>query len=405
MRSLVALALALFAVLAGCAGSRSRPAPAGTSVLRMSEQTSDRRLVKGFYAPEGDWRWTAQQFAALLDPPSTREDVFVELDFGFPAELAGQASAVHLAVSANGVPVDRESYAQAGRYLFSKRVPATALRQAPLRVEFSLSASFARPGDGRQQGLQVVSMSLVPREESRDFRQSQMALAQDSYRKFAARRGTRMTPEQDEQFMKLYHELGVWQHWSIHNVPILKNPLDLWNMQQIVYETKPDFIVEMGTSYGGSALFWARTLRGLGLEHARVLTVDIYDSKQAAATDPLWKEYVEFFHGSSTDPSVVAAIRKRIGRGKTMVSLDSDHRRAHVLRELRLYSPMVSRGAYLIVDDTHLDGVPTYPADGPGPMAALAQFLSEGGREQFEQDFSRESMAMTFNPGGWLRRK
>jgi cephalosporin hydroxylase len=57
------------------------------------------------------------------------------------------------------------------------------------------------------------------------------------------------------------------------------------------------------------------------------------------------------------------------------------------------------------VEDTHLDGVPTNPDEGPGPMAAVVEFLSQGGSAQFEQDFSRETMAMSFNPGGWLRRK
>jgi cephalosporin hydroxylase len=77
----------------------------------------------------------------------------------------------------------------------------------------------------------------------------------------------------------------------------------------------------------------------------------------------------------------------------------------HVLRELRMYSPMISRGSYLVVEDTHMDGVPTHPEEGPGPLAATLEFLKDGGDKEFEPDFSREKMVMTFNPGGWLRRK
>jgi cephalosporin hydroxylase len=392
MRSLAALTMLL--VLAGCA---TKPAPPGISVLQLRERSFEKRLLTGFYAPEGDWRWTQRNFAASLDAPPVKGDIYLELDFGLPAEAVGEA--VKLTASINGVPVGADSYTAPGRYMFSRRVPPVALRQRPLRVEFALA------GDGRQQGLQAVSLSLVPYEESRDFVQAQTKLAHDSYRQFAARRSVRLTPQQDSQFMRLYHELGVWQHMYVHNVPIMKNPLDLWIMQQLVYETRPDFIVETGTAFGGSAMFWAQTLEGMGLDQARVVTVDIADSRQAAATDPLWKKHVEFLRGSSTDPAIIAAIRKRIGDGRTMVALDSDHSRAHVLRELRLYSPMVSRGAYLIVEDTHLDGVPTNPDEGPGPMAAVVQFLSQGGSAQFEQDFSRETMAMSFNPGGWLRRK
>jgi cephalosporin hydroxylase len=75
----------------------------------------------------------------------------------------------------------------------------------------------------------------------------------------------------------------------------------------------------------------------------------------------------------------------------------------HVLNELRAYAPMVSAGSYIAVEDTHLDGVPTHPEQGPGPMAAVRQFLSEN--HDFEQDFTREAMVMTSYPGGWLRRK
>ncbi|MFB3777646.1 MAG: CmcI family methyltransferase [Bryobacteraceae bacterium] len=403
MRSLAVLALAF--ALSGCSGSRVRPAPPGTSRLQLRELGIEPRLLKGFYPPEGDWRWTAQEFAVSLDAPSGEGDVFLEADFGLSPELAAQGLPVSLSVRANGVHIGVETYAKPERYIFSKKVPAAALRQLPVRVELALDKSFARPGDGRRQGVQVVSISLVPLEESRDFRRAKAVLAREAYEQAAARRRAPLTPEQDFQFMRLYHDTGIWQHLSINNVPIMKNPLDLWAMQQIAYEIRPDFIVETGTAYGGSTLFWAQTLNGLGLNHARVLTVDITDSRQAAATDPLWKKYVDFYLGSSTDPAIVAEIRKRVRGGKTMVALDSDHRRAHVLRELRMYSPMVSRGAYLIVEDGNIDGIPTNPAEGPGPMAALAEWLSEGGREQFEQDFSREAMAITFNPGGWLRRK
>jgi cephalosporin hydroxylase len=72
---------------------------------------------------------------------------------------------------------------------------------------------------------------------------------------------------------------------------------------------------------------------------------------------------------------------------------------------MRAYAPMVAPGSYLVVEDTHMDGVPTDPNFGPGPLAAVLQYLKEGGSKEFEQDFSREAFVMTFNPGGWLKRK
>jgi cephalosporin hydroxylase len=89
---------------------------------------------------------------------------------------------------------------------------------------------------------------------------------------------------------------------------------------------------------------------------------------------------------------------------RTIVTLDSDHSMKHVLAELHAYAPMVSRGSYLVVEDTHIDGIPTQPDAGPGPMAAVQRFLSGDEGKDFKADLSREALIMTFNPGGWLRR-
>jgi cephalosporin hydroxylase len=112
---------------------------------------------------------------------------------------------------------------------------------------------------------------------------------------------------------------------------------------------------------------------------------------------------VEFSLGSSTDPAIVSKFAERVKNSRTLVNLDSDHSMHHVLNELRAYAPLVSPGSYIAVEDTHLDGVPTHPEQGAGPMAAVLQFLAEN--REFEQDFSREAMVMTSYPGGWLRRK
>ena len=85
-----------------------------------------------------------------------------------------------------------------------------------------------------------------------------------------------------------------------------------------------------------------------------------------------------------------------------MVILDSDHSEAHVTRELEILSPYVTAGSYLIVEDTNINGHPTYPSFGPGPFEALERFLPA--HPEFVVDSSREKFLMTFNPGGFLRR-
>jgi cephalosporin hydroxylase len=89
--------------------------------------------------------------------------------------------------------------------------------------------------------------------------------------------------------------------------------------------------------------------------------------------------------------------------GVVFVVLDSDHRREHVLAELQAYADVVTPGSYLVVEDTSVNGHPVAPEFGPGPMEAVERFLETD--ERFVVDRSREKFLLTFNPGGFLRRR
>ena len=86
-----------------------------------------------------------------------------------------------------------------------------------------------------------------------------------------------------------------------------------------------------------------------------------------------------------------------------MVSIDSDHHAPHVSRELTLYSPLVTPGQYMVVEDTHFNGHPILPRFGPGPYEAVQAFLSAGA--PFDVDHGREKFMLSFNTGGYLRRR
>lgn len=210
--------------------------------------------------------------------------------------------------------------------------------------------------------------------------------------------------DEQKRIMNMWNDLQIWDNTWFLGIRVMKNPMDLWMMQYIITEVRPDYIVETGTAAGGSALYWAATLDLLGLEDSRVITMDIEDRTAAVAESSLWQKYVEFIHSSSTDPETVESIAERVKDKTVMVMLDSNHEGHHVLQELRMYGPLVSPGSYLIVEDTHLDGIPVAPEWGPGPMSALIEYLDTGGAELYEQDFTREAYVLTQNPGGWLRR-
>ena len=199
-------------------------------------------------------------------------------------------------------------------------------------------------------------------------------------------------------FHRLFHTRGdsTYQNTRWLGVRVQKCPFDLWAMQEILHETRPDVLIEMGTFKGGSALYFA-SLFDL-MNHGRVITVDIEDQPEKPR-----HPRITYLLGSSTSDQIVRSVRSLIRPGETaMLVLDSDHHRDHVLRELNLYHDLVSAGMYLIVEDTHFNGHPILPKFGPGPMEAVQEFLKTHG--EFVPDRSREKFLMSFNYSGYLKR-
>jgi len=182
-------------------------------------------------------------------------------------------------------------------------------------------------------------------------------------------------------------------------IQTLQNPMDLWVIQEILYEVQPDVIIEAGTHKGGSALLWALLLDEIK-PGGRVITIDIEDEVAEARDHPRWQQ-VDFLLGSSTDPAIVEEVKRRVSGKRTLVILDSLHTRDHVLGELRAYAPLVSSGSYVIVQDT---GVwkPIVGREGGWASDAVEIFLRENA--EFEVDASRERFLLTNCPRGFLRR-
>lgn len=187
-------------------------------------------------------------------------------------------------------------------------------------------------------------------------------------------------------------------HWL--GVKTLQNPNDVWIIQEIIAEVKPDFVIETGTLRGGSAALWAMILEQVN-PAGRVITVDIKNIR-AENLPPIAAEKVDFLIGSSTDPELVAGIAQRVRGKRVVVILDSAHHKSHVLAELRAYAPMVPRGSYIIVQDSNVNGHPALPDFGPGPFEAIEEFLAEN--EEFKVDKRRERLLFTMHPNGYLRR-
>jgi cephalosporin hydroxylase len=205
--------------------------------------------------------------------------------------------------------------------------------------------------------------------------------------------------------LRMFHELlyysGVSEEMEWMGVRTLQNPADMWAIQEIIFEVKPDFIIETGTFHGGSSLFFAMILDAMGSD-AKILSADIEPKIGFAKTYHVFQQHVEVFTGSSTDPEYVKKVGERVRGKKVIVLLDSDHRAPHVSAELEAYAPMVSVGSYMVVQDTNLNGHPVVPDYGPGPWEAGEAFLKK--HPEFEVDKSREKFLVSFHPNGYLRR-
>ena len=202
-----------------------------------------------------------------------------------------------------------------------------------------------------------------------------------------------------EAFHNLYYngpaeEGHIFMRTYWMKVPCLKCPLDLWIYQELIDELQPDLIVETGTRFGGSALFLAHMLDIIG--KGEVITIDIEDAPRPT------HHRINYVIGSSASKELITALLDTRPNETRLVILDSDHAKSHVLNELNLLAPYVSVGSYIIVEDTNINGHPTFPSFGEGPFEAVKEFLQSN--PNFKADESREKFLMTFNPGGFLKR-
>jgi cephalosporin hydroxylase len=203
----------------------------------------------------------------------------------------------------------------------------------------------------------------------------------------------------------LYHQRDVvFKHGSWCGIPMYKNPCDAWLYQQLIFEHKPEVIIEIGSCKGGSTLYFAHLFDILASSSSLdglVVSVDIDRSDFRAQ-----HKRIVCITGDSASAEIVAQVRAHCAGKKTLVIHDADHRAAQVLADLEAYAPLVSPGMYLIVEDgiidlfTPKDGLGSFEA---GPLKATEDFLKR--HAEFVVDTDCERYLITHNPRGFLRKK
>lgn len=199
-------------------------------------------------------------------------------------------------------------------------------------------------------------------------------------------------------------------HFDWLGLPIIQYPQDILAMQEIIWRTKPDLIIETGVARGGSLILSASILHLLnGKGHVVGVDIDIRPhNRQAIETHPL-AHRISLIQGSSIDQTVVEQVKQFIKHGdRVMVILDSNHTHEHVFEELRLYNPLVTKGCYLAVMDTVVEDMPeSYFTDRPwgkgdNPKTAVHAFLKETDRFEIDQSIHNK-LLITVAPDGYLK--
>jgi cephalosporin hydroxylase len=198
------------------------------------------------------------------------------------------------------------------------------------------------------------------------------------------------------ELLQLMQERIVRGRSSYFGIHTLKSPLDLWVYQEIIFEKRPDVLLEIGNYHGGSALALAHMLDQL--DHGRIIAVD----RDQARVDPQARNHPRITWIESDAVAANDQVRALLKDGeKVMVLEDSKHSYDNTLAVLRTYQDLVPPGQYFVIEDSighhGLDFGPS-----PGAYEAIEAFIEEN--ENFAIDRSRESFMITWSPKGFLLR-
>jgi cephalosporin hydroxylase len=208
--------------------------------------------------------------------------------------------------------------------------------------------------------------------------------------------------------------------------PAIQFPNDAWAMQELIWEVKPDLIIEAGIAHGGSLIYYASLLAMLDVVEAvesagvidpsktkrKVLGLDIDirpHNRDAIERHPM-RPWIQMIQGSSIAPEVVTEVRE-IAKGykRILVSLDSNHSHEHVLAELQAYAPLVSKGSYCVVFDTLVEDMPPDQTSdrpwGPGnnPKTAVWEYLKMHDELVIDKSIDHK-LLISVAPDGYLKR-
>jgi cephalosporin hydroxylase len=230
-------------------------------------------------------------------------------------------------------------------------------------------------------------------------------------------------PFYSPQAFEILSRLWLKSGWSLKYIytftwlgrPIIQLPEDMWRTQEVICRLRPDVILETGIAHGGSLIYYASLCRLLG--KGRVIGADIeirQCNRQAIEAHELFP-LVTLLEGDSTSSEIVGKVEKLIEPNETvLVFLDSCHEKAHVLKELELYSRFVTPGSYIVAMDGIMEDLYDTPRGRTdwihdNPAEAAREFAKQHPEFMIEQPtwaFNESPLTknVTHCPDAWLKR-
>jgi cephalosporin hydroxylase len=186
--------------------------------------------------------------------------------------------------------------------------------------------------------------------------------------------------------------------------PIIQLPDDAFRLQELIFALKPDVIVETGVAHGGSTIFYASLCKLMGRGRVVAVELDLRPQNRAALEAHPLRSLYSLVDGNSIDPVTVAKVRAQIKQNESvLVLLDSRHTKEHVLAELEIYAPLVTRGSYIVAMDGIMQHLVDAPRSAPdwlanNPAAAARDFAAA------HRDFELVEPPIPFNEGNVISR-
>ncbi|MBK7433802.1 MAG: cephalosporin hydroxylase family protein [Chitinophagaceae bacterium] len=213
-----------------------------------------------------------------------------------------------------------------------------------------------------------------------------------------------------KQFTEETIRAGYSYNFTWMGRPIIQYPQDMIAMQEIIWELKPDLIIETGIAHGGSIIFYASILELIGKGEVLGIDIDIREHNRKEIENHPMSKRIHMLQGSAISQEIIEQVKPFAeGKKTVMVCLDSNHTHDHVLAELNLYSPFVTVGSYLVAFDTIVEDL---PADlytdrpwsvGDNPKTAVHEFLKNNDGFVINKEIDHK-LLVSVAPDGYMKR-